>query len=401
MTRPALSESRLILLMGVIIFTNILDFMMVMPLGPDFARALGIPAERIGIIAGSYTLEAAVTGLVASLFLDRFNRKKALLFSLFGLAIATLLGALAWNTESLLATRLLAGAFGGPLSSLCNSMIADHIPHERRGAAIGKTAGGFAAAAVLGVPFGLNLALHFGWRAPFLAVGAFMLIIFLIGARYLPTHGNIPQHDSTKHRALLILHCFRNRISLSAFGYTALATMTSMMIVPNISAHVQMNLNYPRADLDLLYFFGGIVSFFGMRLVGKIVDKTSAFFASILSSAIFIIAVFLGFIWFGHGVPFVLIMVGFMSASSARNVCGNALSSKIPRPSERGSFMSLISVMMHVGTTAGAFISAQMLTHTDDNKLHGIENVGILSVGLSLLVPVLFYITEKHLKKAS
>ena len=39
------SERTLVFLVGAVQFINILDFMMVMPLGPDFAASLGIPTS--------------------------------------------------------------------------------------------------------------------------------------------------------------------------------------------------------------------------------------------------------------------------------------------------------------------------------------------------------------------
>ncbi|MBP7253542.1 MAG: MFS transporter, partial [Alphaproteobacteria bacterium] len=92
MTNPA-NESRVILIAALIQFVNITDFMMVMPLGPDFAKALSIPVDKIGVIAGSYTLAAALFGVVAALFLDRFQRRRAILICLAGLIAATALGA--------------------------------------------------------------------------------------------------------------------------------------------------------------------------------------------------------------------------------------------------------------------------------------------------------------------
>ena len=59
-------RAAVIFLVGAIQFVNILDFMMVMPLGPDFAKALGIPTAHLGIVGGSYTAAAAVAGLVAA-----------------------------------------------------------------------------------------------------------------------------------------------------------------------------------------------------------------------------------------------------------------------------------------------------------------------------------------------
>ena len=84
-TEPVVASERLIIfLVGAVQFVNILDFMMVMPLGPDFARALGISTAHLGLIAGSYTAAAAVAGIVGARFLDRFDRRKALGVALFG-----------------------------------------------------------------------------------------------------------------------------------------------------------------------------------------------------------------------------------------------------------------------------------------------------------------------------
>ena len=49
-----LSERRVVFLVGAVQFINVLDFTMVMPLGPDFARALHIPASELGKIVGGY-----------------------------------------------------------------------------------------------------------------------------------------------------------------------------------------------------------------------------------------------------------------------------------------------------------------------------------------------------------
>ncbi|HNH48665.1 MAG TPA: MFS transporter, partial [Myxococcota bacterium] len=119
------SERNLLLLIAAVQFVNILDFMMVMPLGPDFAVDLGIPTARLGLIGGSYTASAAVAGIVGARFLDRFDRRSALAVSMTGLVVATALGGFAWNFPSLLAARVLAGAFGGPATSVSMAVVAD------------------------------------------------------------------------------------------------------------------------------------------------------------------------------------------------------------------------------------------------------------------------------------
>src|SRR5262245_27069259 len=108
---PAINETTLIWIVGLIQFVGILDFMMVMPLGPDFATALNIPTHNIGLVGAAYTFAAAFSGFVAALFLDHVARKRALLVCLGGLVIATLAGAWVWDQASMIAVRLLAGVF--------------------------------------------------------------------------------------------------------------------------------------------------------------------------------------------------------------------------------------------------------------------------------------------------
>jgi len=58
-------ERKIVLLLAAVQFINILDFIMVMPLGPDFAASLGIPLSRLGLVGGAYTAAAAVAGLIS------------------------------------------------------------------------------------------------------------------------------------------------------------------------------------------------------------------------------------------------------------------------------------------------------------------------------------------------
>src|SRR5580700_4073512 len=124
MRRPP-SELAIVLLIAAVQFVNILDFVMVMPMGPDFARGLGIPMSELGKVGGSYTAAAALSGFAGSFFLDRFDRRRALAIAMLGLVTGTALGGFATGFGTLIAARILAGAFGGPATSLSFSIIAD------------------------------------------------------------------------------------------------------------------------------------------------------------------------------------------------------------------------------------------------------------------------------------
>ena len=60
------SEREVVFLVGLAQFVNILDFMIVLPLGPDYARELGIATANLGIVGGSYTAAAAVAASAAA-----------------------------------------------------------------------------------------------------------------------------------------------------------------------------------------------------------------------------------------------------------------------------------------------------------------------------------------------
>src|SRR5918993_1443709 len=182
----AWSERRVLPLLAAVMFVNVLDFMMVMPLGPDFSAALGIPLPRLGLVGGSYTAAAAVSGVVGMLLLDRFDRRKALAVALFGLVMGTVAGGFATGLGSMLAARVLAGAFGGPAAALSLAIIADVVPPERRGRAMGIVMGAFSAASVLGVPAGLELARFGGWRVPFFAVAGVGALLAMLAIALLP-----------------------------------------------------------------------------------------------------------------------------------------------------------------------------------------------------------------------
>lgn len=67
------------------------SLMMVMPLGPDLVRELGIPASHVGYISGGATLSAALSAVITAPWLDRFARKPSLVLLLV-MRFALLLG---------------------------------------------------------------------------------------------------------------------------------------------------------------------------------------------------------------------------------------------------------------------------------------------------------------------
>jgi predicted MFS family arabinose efflux permease len=170
-------EIKLLLILALVQFTNIVDFMILMPLGPQLMRWFSITTQQFGLLVSSYTFSAAMFGLLSSFFLDRFDRKRALLTIYMGFIVGTLACAVAPSYTLLLIARIVAGAFGGVLGALGLSIVGDQIPENRRGAATGILMSAFSMASILGVPLGLGLAALSTWHLPFLVLGFSSLVI--------------------------------------------------------------------------------------------------------------------------------------------------------------------------------------------------------------------------------
>ena len=393
------SERRIVFLVGAVQFVNILDFMMVMPLGPDFARSLGIAASHLGYVGGAYTAAAGISGVLGALFLDRFDRRRALAVAMLGLVLGTAAGGFATSFPTLLAARIVAGLFGGPATSIALAIIADVIPAERRGRALGAVMGAFSIASVLGVPAGLELARLGGWRMPFFAVAALGLVITLLAVAMLPplrVHLVAAKQEPPPPFSALL----RPAVLLS-LTMTATSGVGVFAIVPNISSFLQFNLGYPRERLGILYLVGGSLSFFAMRLVGRLVDRHGAFRVGTFGTIWFISVIQLGFVHPIAGIPIIVIFVAFMLSNSLRGVPHNTLTSRVPTARERARFMSIQSAVQHFASALGAMISARMLRELPGGALEGMPAVGVVSIALASVFPVLAWAVEARVNAAS
>jgi predicted MFS family arabinose efflux permease len=103
---PASRELVLLLTLATVQFTHIVDFMVIMPLGPQFMRLFDVGPREFALLVSSYTFAAALSGFVAAFRIDRFDRKRALLTLYTGFIVATVLGGLGPTYGRLVAARV-------------------------------------------------------------------------------------------------------------------------------------------------------------------------------------------------------------------------------------------------------------------------------------------------------
>jgi predicted MFS family arabinose efflux permease len=396
------SEGLIVLLVAAIQFINILDFVIPLPMGPDLARGLGFGTNQIGLIGSAYTYAAAVSGLAGSFFLDRFDRRKVVAVAMSGLVLGTAAGGLAQDLPSLMAARILAGLFGGPATSVAMSIVADVVPVERRGVALSRVMAAFSVAQVLGTPIALELALRLGWRAPFFATAAAGLLVVGLAVAALPPvrghldkgGGPIPPRQALKEAGEIL----RTPLVQLSYLTTAVVMAGGFILIPNISAYVQDNIGYPREHLGRLYFGGGIASFAAMMLVGRLVDRYGPFRTGLVGALALCATIYVGFVNY-TGFPVLALYVAFMVSAAFRNVPYNTLASRVPQPRWRARFMSFQSAVQHVSSAVGANASVWILGEAVPGQpLKHIEVVAMLSIALTICVPVLLHLVETRVK---
>lgn len=392
MTTSALSPKRelwLLITLAGIQFTHIVDFMVMMPLGPQFTKLFSITDAQFGLLVSAYTLAAGVSGLLASVYVDRFGRKKLLLclYMLFGLA--TLACGLAPTYDTLMLARLAAGAFGGVLMALSQTIIADVIPFERRGRAMGIVMTSFSVATVAGVPGSLFLAAHFGWHAPFFAIAFVCAALALAAWVTLPPLAGHLQSERQSPLANIIT-VLKDRNHQKAFVFTALLMGAGFTLFPYLAIYLTSNAGFTLEQVPFVYLFGGAATLVTARWIGRLSDSVGkAQMFSIMALLTIVPLALLPFIA-PLGVVAALIVTTMMFVGmNGRNIPGMALVTSAANPKLRGTFMALNSSVQSAAMGVAAFVGGLIISRDAQGLVQHFWINALLGVVASVLSVVL------------
>ena len=383
---PAYSERALLLTLAGIQFSHVLDFMIMMPLGPMLMSELGITTHQFGLLVASYSFSAAVSGLLAATFVDRFERKRLLLmvFLLFGLA--TLACALAPGYTTLIAARCMAGAFGGVLGALIQTIVGDTIPYARRAKASSIVATAFSISTVAGVPLSLWLASLFHWRAPFIFIVVLVMLFLLVAMRVLPELRHHLSREKRAHPFSDLFAVMRDGNHWRAMTLSALLIFAGFTVIPYITVYAVNNIAISQHDIAYIYLAGGAATLFTARLIGHYADlhgkmevyRLVAFSAMLpLLLVTQIQSASLGWWLLCTTLFFVLV--------SGRFIPAMAIITSAAQPRLRGTFMSLNATVQSLAMGLAATLSGFIITQDTAGRIVGYQNVGYVAIVANLL----------------
>jgi predicted MFS family arabinose efflux permease len=387
-------ERWLLLTLASIQFTSVLDFMIMMPLGPQLTELFGISAGEFGFLVSAYTFAAGLSGLLAATYIDRFGRKRMMLtlYPLFG--VAALACSFAPTFAWLMLARVASGFFGGVLMALSQTIVAEVIPFERRGRAMGVVMTSFSVATVAGVPLSLFLASHFNWHAPFLAIALMVSVCALGAAKTLPSlKGHLVAHpsgDSAPNMLANLRLVLVDPNHLRAYAMSSSMVFAGFAVIPYITLYLQGNAGFKPEQIPYVYLTGGVCTLISARFIGHWSDragKAYAFRRLALLMPLPLLAMTLS-----ADLP----MVGVLLVSSmlfvvmsGRMIPGMALIGASADPRRRGSFMTLNSAVQSLAMGLAALVGGQILVRDGNGHLTHYWMAALLGGGASLLSFVL------------
>ncbi|KKD01602.1 MFS transporter [Photobacterium halotolerans] len=397
-TLNAKSVLRLALLINML---SVGTLMMVMPLGPDLVRDIGLQGEHIGYISGGATFGSAIIGFLLAPVLDRYDRRAALTLFLLLRSVLIALCGLATTPEQLLLLFIAAGCFSGPLSGLIMASVLDVTKIAERGRAMAFVASGFSLAAIIIVPASLLLAQWLNWQMTFFFFGGLGLI--LAGAVRICMPSLVPPSQTSAQPLTQsdgLSGMIRSMPFILAMAMMGISLFGHFLLVPNLSAYFQFNLGFPRDEISYLYLLGGIMSILAMRYSGRMMDKGSGQAALFGLSAIVAAVVYYGFVSDSSDKWVYLIFMVLMASSSARSAVLAAFTSRVPPPQYRAAFMTYQSTVSNLAAGAASIMGSVYLTSGPGHQLFGLDTLATATMVSAIAVPLLVCWFIPSLKQA-
>jgi len=377
-------ERLVLFILAAVQFTTIVDFMIVMPLGPQLMRTLEIGPAKFGLIVSSYTFAAGAAGLVASSIVDRFARRTTFIALYAGFLLGTLCCAFAPNYQMLVLARIVTGAFGGILGGMAMAIIGDVFPEHRRGRATGSLMTGFALASVAGVPFGLYLGTNYGWHIPFIALaigGLPALVLAPFGLPPLDAHVG----KSHAHPLRSLVETFSHANHLTAFALIVMLMIGSFTVFPYLSPYLVANVGMTEQQLPLVYIAGGGLTLFAAPIIGRLADRYGKLpiYRLIIPFSVLLLLV----ITHLPPVPVavaVAVFGGLMVFNVGRMIAAMAMITSSVEPRRRGGFLSANSSVQHLAAGSGAYIGGLIVSQSAAGKIEHFGTVGWIAAASTL-----------------
>lgn len=390
----AFTNHQVVIIIGLacLLFTVVLDYMLLPALSSTLLTALDLSTEEFGLIASAYAISAGISAFVASGYADRFGRKPFLLFFYAGFLLGLLLCALAPSFELLLAARTITGAFGGVVASITYALVTDIFPLQQRARVMGWLQSAFATSLVLGLPLALYISATFSWQL------SYWLVLSIGGLALVMVNMIIKPQSYQSSKTTMTTPWEHAYQTIAQWKYWTVFTNNTLIVGGDIilmtfnATYMINNLGLTEEQLPFVYGAMGLTSLISSPILGKLADRYGSLLVFIVGTLIAMVSVVayanvpVSPMWIVI-VLHIFIFIGI----NARMVTSVSLATAIPSSKDRGSFMAIdASVQQLAGGLAAAAAGFIVIQATDGHILN-FPMVGWIVVGLMCLSAFMMY----------
>jgi DHA1 family tetracycline resistance protein-like MFS transporter len=383
------------------LIVDVLGFLMIMPLLPQYALSFGASDFMIGIIISANALTGMIFGPVWGRLSDKYGRKPILLISQLGTIASFAILATANSTMMLLFSRLLDGMFGGQIPTI-NAVLSDISRPEARSEKMAL----MGIAMVVGTVFGPMIGGYLGTiNIAYPAYAATGMAILAITTSYLIFPETMPKkrrddlrakyHKEDEPKGKIFTTTVKLRLG-QVFG----TTMMFSLMMSGMSLILDRRYNSDPMAIGNIAAMMGIISFIInmglMRPLNRSLGEEKMFLGAILLFGL------------GYGsYPFMNTITGFyifmillVSGSSLSRPVVRSRLSKAVNPGQQGAISGYTTTVQSLAQTISPLITTGWLqigvltlggVSLDYNVL-----IGVTGVLVAVTLFALAYLDSRH-----
>ena len=196
-------------------------------LATDFDTSIAVAGQLAAATFITWGITAPLVGPIS----DTYGRRPVLLIGLLLMALGILGSGAAWSYGSLLATRLTTGVGSAMLPPTIMAALADTLPPEKVGKAVGFITASSWVGVALGLPVIALLGYVGGWRLPFYITGGLSL------ALWVPLWLRLPSGQRRLGQSLNLFNRFKDIGRQSASWHVLIANSAQQAVLIGLTTY--------------------------------------------------------------------------------------------------------------------------------------------------------------------
>ena len=346
------AEKRIVSVLVSLLTLGLVDNQLLAPILPVIAVSLGTTEVWVGRSAIGYASAAALAALIIGPLSDASGRRRFLIAAGVVFGLGSLLVVAAPSFAVFLGARVVTGASAGIISALVVAAIADAVPYERRGRAMGWVAAAYAVPVLVFPPAGWITG-HVGWRTNYVVLAAVGAIVTVAVALWFEE----PERHGRAVRTLRAYLQFLRVRSTAAGAFAAFfitGGLTGFLLF--LGAYLRTRFGLSVTSVFIIFFISGVAGLVGALSGGWLSDRVGKLRVALAGSAA--LAFFL-IVVPETGGALLYLTLGLVGLSAAARVAPlQSLVTQLVSAEERGAYIALRNTLSQIGSATAAAIAS-------------------------------------------